>query len=292
MALQITKRPATIQDFLKNKGTPPWSKYRRTAKAENFSLLFGCAPGRFGQTLRTVGFSEKDCDDLIKDAGLTDVYKEKLSKLKPGEDALDAKYYTCAKFMRDGFFAGYKGLEDRLAREQQYAMEHGYIRCWHGPFRWIPELPLFRFNEFGPVGADKELWSKMFSELKNVASNSSIQTMEVRIAFPTIHYCCECVRKWHFKSFMYSMCHDSQDWVIYDKELPVILALIAYASRYRREPDEVLMSMDAEISDISEGYENECYHHGHEEESGDIHEELAKYNALYGTNLELPPIYN
>ena len=299
--LKITQRPATIQDMLNahEDELKPWEDWRRTAKTENFALLFGCAPGRFGQTLRDRGFKVKDCEDLIEDAGLTDMYNEAIAKAKEKNvggdiDLVTIKYTVCAQFMRDGFFQGYKGLEDRIQREWSYADRHGYVRAWHGPFRHLPELLLVKTNANGNlVGADKELWSKYVSELKNIACNTTIQTMEVRIAFCAIHYLCQTVKKWHLKSYMFSMCHDSQDWVIYDKEQDLVLALIKYAAEFYREPVKgIPMCMDFQVADLStpELREKYYYHYGKIMEGGDIHEELEKYNKANGTNLEFIPI--
>lgn len=299
--LKITQRPAKIEDMLEahDRKSEPWESWRRTAKTENFALLFGCAPGRFGQTLRDRGFSVQDCEDLIEDAGLTDKYNEAIQKAQekaPGQklDLVTIKYSVCASFMRDGFFQGYKGLEDRIQREWEYADKHGYVRAWHGPFRHLPELLLVKYNSNGMlVGADKELWSKYVSELKNIACNSTIQTMEVRIAFCAIHYLCQTVKQWHLKSYMFSMCHDSEDWVIYDKEQDLVLALIKYAAEFYREPVKgIPMCVDFELSDLStpELRQKYSYHHGKGMLGGDIHEELEKYNKANGTNLVLPPL--
>ena len=292
--LKISTREATVQDFLHLKEYKPWSGWRRTAKTENFALLFGCAPKRFAATLKNNNFSEKDCDDLIKDAHLEDkmnkIAIDQAGKMSP----LDMKYVVCATFMRDGFFNGYKGLQERIERESNYAMTHGYVRCWHGPVRHTPELLLMKTNSKGNlVGADKELWSKHFSELKNIACNSTIQTLEVRITFATIHYLCTMMKKWHFKSFMYSMCHDSEDWVIYDKEQDVVLALIKYAAEFHREPTKgTYMKIDFELSDLStpENREKYCYHKGAGVKAGDIQEEIKKYNEKYNANIIFEPI--
>lgn len=292
--LTIKERPATVYDFMKLKDYKPWKGWRRTAKTINFSLVFGCAPGRFGQTLRDKGFTEADCDELIQDAHLQESYRQYKEKKAGKLDELGIKYITCAQFMRDGFFSGYKGLEDRITREQNYGVAHGFVRAWHGPFRHIPALKLMHFSSNGmPDGADNKFWSKYASEQKNIACNSTIQTMEVRIAFPSIHWLCQTVKKWGLKSYMWNMTHDSQDWVIYDKEEELIKALVKYCCTYEREPVYgIHMGVDCEVSDLStpENREKMMYHHGEGAKIGDIHEELAKYNKLMGTNLELPPL--
>lgn len=92
---------------------------------------------------------------------------------------------------------------------------------------------------------------------------------------------------------MWNMTHDSQDWVIYDKEEGLIKALVKYCCTYEREPVYgIHMGVDCEVSDLStpENREKMMYHHGEGAKIGDIHEELAKYNKLMGTNLELPPL--
>ena len=293
--LKITERFATVQDCInahKYEGAP-WEGWRGNAKTSNFSLLFGCAPGRFAQTLRTSGFSEKNCEELIRDAGLSQLYNELKSK-KPNDPDIDIKYLTCATFMRNGFFEGYKGLADRLSREWAYAQQNGFVRCWHGPVRHLPEMLLMRYKSNGQLaGLDSKIYNKYLSELKNIAGNSTIQTLEVRITFATIHYLCQTIKNWHFKSFMYSMCHDSEDWVIYDEEEAVVLALIKYAGEFVREPTNgVYMRVDFSLSDMSteEKRESQYYHRGRGCVAGDIHEELEKYNKKHGTNLVLPPL--
>lgn len=293
--LKITERPATVQDCIKahEYEGAPWEEWRRNGKGSNFSLLFGCAPGRFAQTLRESGFSEKNCDELISDAGLRPLY-EKLKSESPSSPDIDTKYLTCATFMRNGFFEGYPGLADRLTREWLFAQKNGYVRCWHGPVRHLPEMLLMKYNSKGNLcGADKALYNKYLSGLKNIAGNTTIQTLEVRIAFATIHYLCQTMKQWHFKSFMYSMCHDSQDWVIYDEEEPVVLALIKYAGEFKREPTKgIFMRVDFSLSDMStaEKRESQYYHRGRGCVAGNIHEELEKYNKKHGTNLILPPL--
>jgi hypothetical protein len=92
---------------------------------------------------------------------------------------------------------------------------------------------------------------------------------------------------------MWNMTHDSQDWVLYDKEEKLVEALVKYCCTYEREPVYgIHMGVDCEVSDLStpENREKMMYHHGEGVEIGDIHEELAKYNKLMGTNLELPPL--
>lgn len=292
--LTITERLATVHDCInahEYEGAP-WEEWRRNSKTSNFSLLFGCAPVRFGQTLRQSGFTEKNCEELIRDANLTDLYNA-LKEANFGKPDIDIKYLTCATFMRNGFFEGYSGLSKRLEREFQFAKEHGYVRCWHGPVRHIPEMLYFDYYKDGLKNGDKAFYNKYFAELKNIAGNSTIQTLEVRITFATIHYLCSTVKKWHLKSFMYSMCHDSQDWVIYDQEEALVLALIKYAGELVREPTfGVYMRVDFSLSDMStpEKRETQYYHRGRGYEAGDIHEELKKYNDKYGTNLVLPPL--
>lgn len=291
--LTIIEREANVHDFIDLKEYKPWKGWRRTAKTQNFSLLFGCAPGRFAQTLRDKGFTESDCNELIENAHLENIYMQ-YKERKKNLDDLSLKYLACAQFMRDGFFAGYKGMEDRIYREQEYGQKHGFVRCWHGPFRYLPELPLMKWGNRGmPVEADSKLWSGFASEQKNIACNSTIQTMEVRIAEAAIHYLCKTCKEWGLKSYIYSMCHDSQDWVVYDKEKDLVLALVRYACEYPREPlYGIHMCVDGEMADLStaESRKTNFYHGGEGVWGGDIHEELAKYNKKMRTNLVLPPM--
>ena len=43
MALKITKRPMTVNDFVKLKKIPPYDNWRGAAKGENFGLMFGAS---------------------------------------------------------------------------------------------------------------------------------------------------------------------------------------------------------------------------------------------------------
>lgn len=289
--LQIdTSTELNIHDFIKNKDYQPFKAWRTTAKQENFGLLFGCSAGRFAEMLKQSGFTEQECDEFIQLQKATSLYNAALAnaagKMKPA----DVKFNVVADLMRNSFFDTYKGLSGRIKREQAFALAKGYVRTWHGPVRHLAELRYMQVNEKGELcGADRSLYSKLFAHLLNNACNSTIQSMESRIAFATWVNISKYLALWHLKSYCWNNIHDSLDFYVWKPELQLLMSLANACASWEREPVKgIHMSFDGEVSDIQD-YEHRCntyYKAGVGYDPLPIEEAIANYNRKNGTDLK------
>jgi hypothetical protein len=137
---------------------------------------------------------------------------------------------------------------------------------------------------------DRKLFSSMFSELKNIASNTTIQTLEAYHAFTNWRCIMSNLRAWGFRSRIFNGTHDSFDLYIYKPELDVVLALLCHVTGIVRRPYyDLPLLMDIEVSDVSapEKLEKHYYKHGKEYSLRDlsIDDALAKWNAEHDTSL-------
>lgn len=285
-----TTTELTVHDFIKNKDYKPFKDWRTVAKTENFGLLFGCSSGTFAGMLKQANFTEGECDVFIQLTGATGVYNAALAnaagKMKPA----DVKFNVVADQMRNSFFDTYKGLMGRIKREQAFALAHGYVRAWHGPVRHLAELRYLSTNSDGNlIGADRSLYSKMFSHLLNNACNSTIQSMESRIAFSTWVNIAKYLALWGLRSFCWNNIHDSLDFYVWKPELQLVMSLANACASWEREPVKgIHMSFDGEVSDVQD-YEHRCntyYKAGVGYDPLPIEEALANYNKKNGTNLK------
>jgi hypothetical protein len=298
--LKIVKRDCTIQDFLKMKNYEPWKFQRnKCGKVINFSLLFGESAIAFSAQLEKDVFSEEEVDEFIQDAKLTDKLNELL--LQKTFPQKKCKYIVAATFIREAFFGKYIGLGQRLQREVRFAKDNGYVRSWHGPVRHLAPLMYMDFSPSGNLrNADKELYSKIFSGLKNDAGNSPIQTLESAITQRAIIEESFYIKEWNLKSRVWNQCHDSADWYIYvgdgdedpDNETNLVCALMYHCDTKNREPFYgIPMDIDAEIADLStdENIENGNYYHTGKEihfKDLNLQNEVKKWNDLHNTNIE------
>lgn len=280
----------TVHDFIKNKDHQPFKNWRTISKVLNFGLLFGCSAGTFAGMLKQANFTESDCDEYIQLTNITGVYNAALAnnagKMKPA----DVKFNVVADQMRNLFFDTYKGLMGRIKREQAFALANGYVRSWHGPVRHLAELRYLSVNKDGNlIGADRSLYSKMFSHLQNNACNSTIQSMESRIAFATWVNAAKYLSIWKLKSYIWNNIHDSLDLYVYKPELELVMALMNACASWEREPVKgIHMSFDGEVSDLQD-YEHRCntyYKAGVGYDPIPIEEAVANYNKKNGTNLK------
>lgn len=264
---------------------------------DKFSLIFGASALSFMGTLKKSGYTEAECDEYIvlthSENDLQNLIATERSKGGRGLSQLQCKYLICATLMRKAFFAGYPGLEQRIKRTHEFAFKHGYVLTHFGPARHLPELLYMKYKEdptTGKVkcyGGDSKMHALLFNHLKNNACNTTVQTMEARIVFPTWAHVYKYIKKWHLKSYIWNSTHDSFDACVYKDELELFPALINACGSWRREPFKgIPMRFESEISDISkkENLEEQYYKHGVEVENVPIEEALAKYNTAHGTN--------
>lgn len=283
----------TVMDFIKNKEFAPFKNWRTVAKTENFGLLFGCSSGRFAQMLQQANFTEDECDEFIKLQNLTSAYNAAvLQNLKSTKKmkSSDLKFFVVADSMRNSFFETYKGLMGRIEREQLFALMHGYVRTWHGPVRHLAELRYMSHNENNQLtGADRSLYSKQFAHLLNNACNSTIQSMEARIAFATWVNTAKYLALWNLKSYCWNNIHDSLDFYIWKPELEIVISLANACASWEREPVRgIHMSFDGEISDVQdlEHRNNTYYKAGVGYNPIPIEEAIEHYNKKNNTDLK------
>ena len=279
----------TVFDFMKNKEYKPFKDWRTVAKTENFGLLFGCSAGTFGGMLQQANFTETECEEYIKLKNLTAVYNAALSNAG-GKSPKDIKFLVVADDMRNSFFKSYEGLMGRIKREQAFALANGYVRAWHGPVRHLAELRYMSVNEQGNLtGADRSLYSKIFAHILNNACNSTIQSMESRIAFSTWVNTSKYLALWGLKSYCWNNIHDSLDFYVWKPELQLVMSLANACAAWDREPVKgIHMSFDGEVSDVQD-YEHRCntyYKAGVGYDPLPIEEAIKNYNAKNGTNFK------
>lgn len=284
----------TIYDFIKNKNFKPFSRWRTISKTMNFGLLFGCSSGRFAEMLKNAGFSEEECDDFIKLNNLSSAYNTaiaaSLGDKKNSRTPADIKFLVVADAMRTSFFNTYKGLEGRINREQKFALEHGYVRTWHGPVRRLTELRFMTRNAKDElIGTDRFLYSKMYAHLLNQACNSTIQSMESRIAFATWVNISKYLSIWKLKSYCWNNIHDSLDFYVWKPELQLVMSLANACASWNRNPvKDIHMSFDGEVSDLQdrEHRDNTYYKAGIGYDPISIEEAIDNYNKKNGTDLK------
>jgi len=252
---KITKRRATLKDFLKLKKYNPFKKWRQDSKAINFGSIFGAIGSTLSEQMKASGFTETDVNEAIDTFKLKDAVNTAISlgKAKKGVKAL--KYAIVGDKLRELFFGLYPGLMERIIREQEFAMKNYYVRTWTGPVRHFPELKYMKFNSKGNlVGADAILSSKAFASIKNKACNTTIQTAEVYWAMPNATAFNYYMKKWELKSRIFNYTHDSYEIYIYKPELDIVKGLLKKLVDINRQPYYgIPMDMSIEVSDLTQG---------------------------------------
>ena len=226
--LQIKKhsvrRKITLEEFMRLKKDEhgPFIQMRQDAKGINFSFLFGAVASTFARRVLEVAWSEEQADQYIKDNNLR-ALKDKIINRYPREEPLMWKLITCASDIRSKFFKTYPGLMARIDRERAFAMEHGYVRCWHGACRRIPELFFMSRNDKGRLnGDDEKLYGKLVGNLLNIAANTSIQNLEAIFVMSAITDLHLWTKEAECKSYVWGSVHDSIDFAIHEDEVEVV----------------------------------------------------------------------
>jgi hypothetical protein len=257
-------------------------------KKINFGTIFACTGPTLGRQLRASGFSEQDCDDTIINFKLENVLNQSLLTKSPGLSDVDVKYNIVGSKFRELFFKTYPCLEERVKREQEFALRHGYVRTWTGPIRHLAELRYLKTNsQKNLIGMDKKLFSKMFAHLKNNAANTTIQTAEVYQAMPTVTAIQMYIKEWGLKSKIFNYIHDSLELYVYKPEKNLIYALINRIVGINRQPFYDL-PQHIDIDECDFDNKGEYLGHGREIniEKYNLTKELEKWNKLHNTELK------
>ena len=250
--LKITRRTEhrqiTLDEFIRQKASMPYKSWRQTGKTCNFLLIFGGSAMLFSEETIEINWTREQAENYIKENHceyLIDEVKAKYRKISDEE----LPFVVVATNIRNNFFKGYKGLEDRIYREQNFAKRHGYTRCVFGATRKVIELMLA--GEW-----DQKHLSRMLKNLNNICANSEIQTMEAAITKRAIYELKIWMDENHFKSYVYNEIHDSADFVIYKPEaIPILKKFKELCERYIPEfgDSPVRLKLDCEVSDIKKG---------------------------------------
>ena len=279
----IRKRAITLEDFLRLKGFAPFKKMRFNGKTVGLGTLFAAQGRTLAKLLKEGGYTEADCDSAIDSFDLGSALAQLQLADKRGTKLVDLKYIVVGSKLRELFFKTYPSLLLRVEREQSFAIKHGYVRSWSGPVRHLHELRYLSKNPKGNLwGIDKKLHSKLFASLKNIASNSTIQTAEVQHAAPDVTCVHANLKKWGFRSRIFNYVHDDLELYVYKPEKDVVYALLNKVANINREPYyDIPMEIDVNEADLSKG---EIFKNGREINiSGyDLDKELAKWNEARG----------
>lgn len=187
--------------------------------------------------------------------------KEKIIARYPRESPLMWKLLTCATDIRDKFFKTYPGLMERIERERKFAIEHGYVRSWHGACRRIPELFLADRDDSGKlIGDDQRLYGRQIGNLLNIAANTSIQNYEAVLVMSAIVDIVKEFKERNMKSYVFGSVHDSIDLVIHKDELRQAAEIVErICTTPRKEAFGMPQEIDMMVADITQ---NEYYKGG------------------------------
>lgn len=218
------KRKITLDEFMKLKKDEhsPFMQMRQDAKQINFGYIFGMTASTFATRTLETDWSEEQADKYIRENNLREL-KDKIINKYPHEEPLMWKMITCAEDIRNRFFKTYPGLMKRIDRERAFALEHGYVRCWHGACRRIPELYFMKKGDSGrPTGDDTKLYGKLIGNLFNIAANTSIQNLEAVYVMGAISEIHQWLKDNNMKSYIFGSVHDSIDFCIHKDEVEAV----------------------------------------------------------------------
>ena len=309
--VKITKRTATISDFLSLKTAWPCGEWRqKVGKALNFLMLFGASYTTLAGRLKLSGFNYKMCAFLAnmllsgkvdwtpQEQRVIDQIVEAKSLMSENSGTITEAlvkanetlfYQIDACFMAESFFNNYKGLKTRIDRERDFAREHKYIRDWHGTVRFLPELQWLHLSPSWKSNTKTD--GNVIAHLKNIAANTSVQTAECVPVDQTWIMIEKYLRKWNFKSVIWNSIHDSLDIYCYKPEFHVVCALVEFASTIHRQPcPGIYMRLDITVSDMTtpEKREHNYYKTGVELKQKHLmhlKDALDEYNQKFGTNI-------
>lgn len=285
----VSHHDITLIEFKKNsKKYAKFGAWRQVSKTINFALLFNATAPTLATMLENNGFTEDECLEYITSIGKLNLLRELISKNKGKLSLKKARFLCASQLMIDAFFETYTGIRDRIPREIEFAKKHGYSRAWHGPVRHLPELRFMKYSSEGQLmGADRYLYSRMSSHSQNQAANSTIQTMEARVAFATIHNIIMYLKEWKLKSFFWNTVHDSCDLLVWKPELELVCSMMQACAAWKREPHRgVNMCMDITVADPSFGNEHNYYKGGTEDiKFPPIEKAVENWNKAHPENI-------
>lgn len=249
-----TRRPVTLQEFIKQKGSSPFAELRQLGKGTNFLMIFGGSPRMFAQQTLEVQWTHDQVLQFIRENNLEALKERLMSSYGQREPERKVDYYTVGTFMRDNFFSLYPGLAYRIQRNRDFAAENGYVQTLFGLRRKM--IIAMLKGEY-----DKENASRMLRNLDNIAANTDIQLFEGVVMNIAIVRISDELRERNMKSSIWNMVHDSIDMYVHKDEFDDVVEILQrHMTRSLPELSGVPLEIDIEISDLRNG---EYYKGGH-----------------------------
>lgn len=223
----------------------------------NFSFLFGASYRRFSQSVLETSWTEERVRKFCADKELED----KVEAMGERHSDVEEKYwyyYAASDFIRTQFFEAYKGLSDRMERNSAFAIEHGYVRSFHGGIRRTPLL-LWCKDSSGRTRKDEDF--KEIAGLLNITANTTIQNDEICVMNPAID-------EWerdpsnNENAPIIGMVHDSAD--MYVRKTKLKETILKLRSVFEKPDVEwqngILFGIEAIFADLKQ--EGQYYKHG------------------------------
>ena len=185
------RRAITEEEAVRLKEQEPFATFRQDSKSINFGMIFGMSYKAYSANNLETSWSLERIRTFIKEKKLEGSVDEMMEKYPQIEPKL-WEYYAVAKFIRDQFFDSYKGLMERIKRNEAFAKENGFVRSYHGAIRRVPMLALCTEEVEGPQGRlvqrmRKDENMKEIANLVNITSNSTIQTDEAATVMDSVN---------------------------------------------------------------------------------------------------------
>jgi hypothetical protein len=230
----------------------------------NFGLIFGMSFKKFSQSVLEVSWSHERIKTFIEEKSL-EGQVELIAEKYPVIDPTLWDYYAVATHIRDQFFDTYKGLMERIKRNEAFAKEHGYIRSFHGAIRRLPMLPLCskeiegKYGNYIGMRTDEDF--RNIANLINITSNTSIQSDE---SITVMRRYADWLREdnpFKDKALIIGFVHDSVDALV-EREgaMETIMALKANFETQEPWQKGITFPTDCMVVDLKEP--NHYYKHG------------------------------
>lgn len=198
----------SFEDFMdrKNNGDAEVKAYRTKAKGLNFLLLFGGSVGLAYRNFVDTEWSEKECEDFVKQNNL---------QIEKYQNQYNIKY-TVAKFLHGKFFETYPNLINWKEKNIAHAKRFGFVRSMYGSFRRTPYLQLQGNDDNGARTSNYE----------SICLNSPVQTEETVMMQRSMIKLHEWLKSTGKKSYIFSNIHDAIELYVHREELSSVVSKI------------------------------------------------------------------
>lgn len=242
-AVTVFHRDMTIEEFIKRKKEPEFDLSRFKSKGINFGFLFGQTGRAFASKVLMKEWSYQDIKKYLRTNSSARAALNKFKKKELDVEEKELEYWAVGFDIRTKFFSEYSVLHEWVEAMPKFAEDHGYVRSDFGPIRRLPEL--LHFGEEG-----KQNNKRHYSNLRNIALNSPVQTFEsVRISV-TINKLRQYIIEHSLKSRVFMTIHDSLLVYLHKDEERIIPAKAKeFFEEMIPENNGVPMLLEGQISD-------------------------------------------